>query len=71
MPDVSGAELAKRLAARNPQMKILFMSGYIGDDIVRQGIQETDVPFLQKPFAPMTLARRVREVLDASRVRES
>jgi CheY-like chemotaxis protein len=71
MPDVSGAELAKRLAARNPQMKILFMSGYIGDDIVRQGIQETDVPFLQKPFAPMTLARRVQEVLDASRVRES
>ncbi len=71
MPDISGAELAKRLAAKNPHMKILFMSGYIGDDIVRQGVQEIDVPFLQKPFAPLTLARTVREILDGSRVRES
>ena len=71
MPETSGAELAKRLSAKNPRMKILFMSGYIGDDIVRQGIQQTDVPFLQKPFAPLTLARRVREILDGSKVRES
>jgi two-component system, cell cycle sensor histidine kinase and response regulator CckA len=71
MPDISGAELAKRLAAKNPRMKILFMSGYIGDDIVRQGIQEKDVPFLQKPFAPMILARKVREILDGTRVRET
>ena len=70
MPDISGAELAKRLALKNPRMKILFMSGYIGDDIVRQGIQEKDVPFLQKPFAPMILARKVREILDGTRVRE-
>jgi PAS domain S-box-containing protein len=71
MPDISGAELAKRLAAKNPRMKILFMSGYIGDDIVRQRIQEKDVPFLQKPFAPMILARKVREILDGTRVREA
>jgi PAS domain S-box-containing protein len=71
MPDISGAELARRLVAKNPHIKILFMSGYIGDDIVRQGIQEKDVPFLQKPFAPIALARRVREVLDGTRVRET
>jgi len=71
MPEISGAELGKRLAARNPEMKVLFMSGYIGDDVVRLGIQEADVPFLQKPFTPLTLARRVREVLDGTRVTES
>jgi DNA-binding NarL/FixJ family response regulator len=70
MPEISGAELAKRLSARAPQMKVLFMSGYIGDDIVRQGIQEQEVPFLQKPFTPLVLTRRVREVLDGSRVGE-
>ena len=71
MPEISGAELSKRLAAKNPQVKVLFMSGYIGDDVVRQGIQEADVPFLQKPFTPLALARRVREILNDSRVRES
>jgi len=71
MPDISGAELAKRLSAKNPRMKILFMSGYIGDEIIRQGIQEKDVPFLQKPFAPMILARKVREILDGAQVRET
>ena len=71
MPEISGAELSKRLAARNPQMKLLFMSGYIGDDILRQGIQQQDVPFLQKPFTPLILARKVREVLDGSSVRSS
>jgi CheY-like chemotaxis protein len=71
MPEISGAELSKRLAARNPQMKLLFMSGYIGDDILRQGIQQQDVPFLQKPFTPLILARKVREVLDGFSVRSS
>jgi len=71
MPDISGAELAKRLSTKNPRMKILFMSGYIGDDILRQGIQEKDVSFLQKPFAPVTLARKVREILDGTRVGET
>ena len=68
MPEISGAELSKRLCARNQRMKVLFMSGYIGDAVVRQGIQEKEVAFLQKPFAPVALARKVREVLDGSRV---
>jgi PAS domain S-box-containing protein len=71
LPDISGTELAKRLAAKNPRMKVLFMSGYIGDAIVRSGIQEQDVAFLQKPFAPITLVRKVREVLDGTRVGEA
>jgi CheY-like chemotaxis protein len=70
MPDISGTELAKRLVARNPTMKVIFMSGYIGDAIVRSGIREKDVGFLQKPFAPMILVRKIREVLDGTRVRE-
>lgn len=69
LPKMSGAELSTRLAARNPQMKILFMSGYIDDSVVRQGIQEKEVAFLQKPFSPVSLAKKVREVLDGQRVR--
>ncbi len=68
MPEIGGAELAKKLCAKNPSLKVLFMSGYIGDSIVRQGIQEKEVGFLQKPFAPLTLAQKVRQVLDGSRV---
>jgi PAS domain S-box-containing protein len=68
MPEVSGTELAKRLTAKNPRIKVLFVSGYVGDSLVRQGIQDREVNFLQKPFAPLTLARKVREVLDGSRV---
>jgi len=71
MPEISGTELAKRLCAKNPRLKVLLMSGYIGDAITRKGIQEQEVGFLQKPFAPTVLARKVREVLDGSRVNES
>jgi DNA-binding NarL/FixJ family response regulator len=66
--DISGTE---RLAAKNPRMKVLFMSGCIGDAIVRSGIQNQDVAFLQKPLAPITLVRKVREVLDGTRVGEA
>jgi len=48
-------------------MKILFMSGYIDDSVARQGIQEKEVAFLQKPFSPLSLAK-VREVVDGQRV---
>jgi PAS domain S-box-containing protein len=70
MPGLSGTELASRMTRKNPRMKVLFMSGYIDDAIVRVGIEEKDVAFLQKPFAPLTLVRKVREVLDGTRVRE-
>jgi CheY-like chemotaxis protein len=70
MPEISGAELAKKLSAKNSAMKVLFMSGYIGDAIIRQGILEKEVGFLQKPFAPNALAQKVRQILDGSKVSE-
>ncbi|HEY6556157.1 MAG TPA: PAS domain S-box protein [Polyangiaceae bacterium] len=66
MPQMSGPELAKRLQAERPEMKVLCMSGYTDDSIVRHGVLETGVAFLQKPITPGTLARKVREVLDNS-----
>jgi DNA-binding NarL/FixJ family response regulator len=71
MPGLSGTELASRLTAKNPRLKVLFMSGYIDDAMVRAGIEEKDVAFLQRPFAPLTLVRKVREVLDGTRVGEA
>jgi len=69
LPKMSGAELSARLTTRNPNMKVLFMSGYIDDSLVRQGIQEREMAFLQKPFSPLSLAKKVREVLNGQRVR--
>ena len=68
MPGMSGAELYRRVTSQNPRMKVLFMSGYIDDSVIRQGIQEKEVAFLQKPFSPLSLAKKVREVLDGLRV---
>jgi two-component system, cell cycle sensor histidine kinase and response regulator CckA len=65
MPILNGRELAERLAAERPQLRILFMSGYTDDDVVRRGLLDPGAPFLQKPFVPADLARKVREVLDA------
>ena len=69
MPGMSGAELAKRIGMRIPDIKVLFMSGYIDDSVVRQGISENETAFLQKPFTPVSLAKKVREVLDGAAVR--
>ena len=64
MPQVSGPELAKRLASARPGMKVLCMSGYTDDSIVRHGVLDAHIAFLQKPITPETLTTRVREVLD-------
>ena len=64
MPQMSGPELAKRLAPSRPQMRVLCMSGYTDDSIVRHGVLEAQFAFLQKPITPVTLTRKVREVLD-------
>jgi CheY-like chemotaxis protein len=65
MPQMSGPELAKRLAQVRPSMKILCMSGYTDDAVLRHGLVESGIAFLQKPFTSETLARKVRDVLDA------
>jgi CheY-like chemotaxis protein len=63
MPAINGAELAKRLAAIQPDIKSLFMSGYPVDAIVHRGVLEGDVHFLQKPYSLRALAGKLREVL--------
>ena len=64
MPGMSGGVLAERLAAQRPAMKVLYASGYTDDVVARTGLNEDDVPFLQKPFTLDTFSRKVREVLD-------
>jgi hypothetical protein len=65
MPHVSGRHLADRLTELRPEIKVLYMSGHMDDAIVRHGVLEAGTSFLQKPFTPDTLARKVREVLDS------
>ncbi len=64
MPVMTGQELAIRLHAVHPSLKILYASGYTENTIVHHGVLEAGVAFLSKPFSPTTLARKVREVLD-------
>jgi PAS domain S-box-containing protein len=66
MPGMSGAETVRRLKVQRPDLKVLFMSGYTDDEVVRRGIVSSAVPFIQKPFAPGGLAKSVRETLDRS-----
>jgi PAS domain S-box-containing protein len=66
MPGISGRELAKRLSARQPAMRVLYMSGYTYNVIAQNGTLERGVSFLQKPFTPGVLIEKVREVLDAA-----
>jgi CheY-like chemotaxis protein len=65
MPGVGGPQLAERLRPLHPEMKVLFVSGYTDDAVMRHGVEEDLVPYLQKPFSPVALAQKVREVLDA------
>jgi DNA-binding response OmpR family regulator len=66
MPGMSGRDLARRLADARPGLRVIYMSGYTEDTITRHGILEPGLVYVQKPFSPEALARRVREVLDGT-----
>jgi len=65
MPGINGRELAEKLVADYPKLKVLYMSGYTADMIANNGVLDDDINFLEKPFTRDVLALKVREVLDA------
>jgi two-component system, cell cycle sensor histidine kinase and response regulator CckA len=69
MPMISGPELVHRTAAIRPELPVLFISGYTDRALVHQGLRRAGTAFLQKPFTPDVLARKVREILDEARHR--
>jgi DNA-binding NtrC family response regulator len=65
MPEMSGRALAEKAERLRPEMRLIYMSGYTDDSVVRHGILAENAAFIQKPFLPDVLASAVREVLDS------
>ena len=68
MPEMSGKELADRVKSHRPDLKMLFMSGYTDEAIVHHGVLDSSVEFIQKPFTPSGLIKKVRDILDSELV---
>jgi len=71
MPEMGGRELGQLLAKFDPELPILYMSGYTGEDVVQRGLLDPGAPFQQKPFTPAGLALKIRAMLDQNRRRRS
>jgi PAS domain S-box-containing protein len=63
MPQMSGPVVAEKVAALRPGIRVLYMSGYTDDAVVHHGVLSQDMPFIQKPFSPVELRKKIREVL--------
>ena len=63
MPKMSGPLVAKKVTSLRPEIKVLYISGYTGDAVAHHGVLGEDMPFLQKPFSPEALRKKIREVL--------
>ncbi|MDR3678092.1 MAG: response regulator [Acidobacteriota bacterium] len=63
MPQMSGPAVAEKVAALRPGIKVVYMSGYTDDAMLRHGVLSQDMPFIQKPFSPTALRKKIREVL--------
>jgi PAS domain S-box-containing protein len=63
MPQMSGPVVAEKVATLRPGIKILYMSGYTDDAVVHHGVLSQDMPFIQKPFSPVALRKKIRDVL--------
>ena len=66
MPGMSGQEIVARIRAKSPDTRVLFMSGYTDNVVVRHGILEGEFEFLEKPFSADRLAAKIRQVLEAA-----
>ncbi len=64
MPNMNGAEFGRELKARGIEVPLIYMSGYSENAITRQGILDSGIPYIQKPFKPKELIRKVRNILD-------
>ncbi|HZA91211.1 MAG TPA: ATP-binding protein, partial [Gemmatimonadales bacterium] len=65
MPEMGAGELVDQLVSSRPELKVLYISGYTNDEVMRRGISRTEAAFIQKPFTSEDLMRKVREVLDS------
>jgi len=68
LPGKTGVALSEELVGERPGLRVLFMSGYTDQAVMQQGIIGKGAAFIQKPFTPVSLSRKVREVLDRPRV---
>jgi two-component system, cell cycle sensor histidine kinase and response regulator CckA len=65
MPKISGRELAEQMVSARPNLRVLYMSGYTDTAILKNGLEQGSISFLQKPFTPAALTQRVRDVLES------